>query len=121
MEPKVRRQLEETIHSLMESREAGLRKLVAEAKLSSRLLWMVRLENQTYIDQNLVTNVEYQLFLDEMRQAQECYCPDHWTDNIFLLGEARSPWLEYGLQMQKRFGLAHPTRHQVRNIPDSLQ
>jgi len=51
---------------------------------------MQRVDENTYIDDTLVTCAEYQLFIDEMRE-QGKYCqPDHWTSYQFPKGEARN-------------------------------
>jgi hypothetical protein len=50
-----------------------------------------RIDENTYIDDTLVTCAEYQLFIDEMREQGEYYQPDHWTSYQFPAGEAREP------------------------------
>lgn len=54
---------------------------------------MQRIDENTYIDDTLVTCAEYQLFIDEMRELGKYYQPDHWTSCQFLLGQARDPIL----------------------------
>jgi hypothetical protein len=54
---------------------------------------MRRIDENTYIDDTLVTSAEYQLFIDEIRE-QGKYCqPDHWTSYQFPKGQAREPVL----------------------------
>jgi hypothetical protein len=49
---------------------------------------MIRIDENTYIDDTLVTCAEYQLFIEEMRW----YCqPDHWSSCQFPVGQARAP------------------------------
>ncbi len=50
-----------------------------------------RIEDDTYIDDTLVTCAEYQLFIDEMREQGEYYQPDHWTSYQFVDGQAQEP------------------------------
>lgn len=50
-----------------------------------------RIDENTYIDDTLVTCAEYQLFIDEMREQGKYYQPDHWTSYQFPAGKARKP------------------------------
>lgn len=50
-----------------------------------------RIDDDTYIDNTLVTCAEYQLFIDEMREQGKFYQPDHWTSLQFPLGQGRKP------------------------------
>ena len=52
-----------------------------------------RIDENTYIDDTLVTCAEYQLFIDEMREQERYYQPDHWITNQFPVGKAREPIL----------------------------
>ncbi len=52
-----------------------------------------RIDDDTYIDDTLVTCAEYQLFIDEMREQGKYYQPDHWTSYQFSKGQARGPIL----------------------------
>jgi hypothetical protein len=56
---------------------------------------MQRIDENTYIDDTLVTCAEYQLFIDEMREQGKYYQPDHWswTSYKFPEGQAREPIL----------------------------
>jgi hypothetical protein len=54
---------------------------------------MQRIDEDTYIDDTLVTCAEYQLFIDEMHEMGEYYQPDHWTSYQFPDGQAQEPIL----------------------------
>ncbi len=54
---------------------------------------MRRIDENTYIDDTLVTCAEYQLFIDEMREQGKYHHPDHWTFYQFQKGKAREPIL----------------------------
>ncbi len=54
---------------------------------------MQRIDENTYIDDSLVTCAEYQLFIDEMREQGKYYQPDHWTSYQFPKGQAKEPIL----------------------------
>src|SRR6266511_1830554 len=51
------------------------------------------IDEETYIDDTLVTCAEYQLFIDEMREQGKYYQPDHWTSYQFPKGQAQEPIL----------------------------
>lgn len=52
-----------------------------------------RIDENTYIDNSLVTCVEYQLFINEMREQGKYFQPDHWTSYEFIKGQAGEPAL----------------------------
>jgi hypothetical protein len=52
-----------------------------------------RIDENTYIDDTLVTCAEYQLFIDDMHEQGKHYQPDHWTSYQFSTGQAREPIL----------------------------
>ena len=52
-----------------------------------------RIDDDTCIDDSLVTCAEYQLFIDEMHEMGENYQPDHWTSHQFPKGKAHKPIL----------------------------
>jgi hypothetical protein len=62
-----------------------------------------RIDENTYIDDTLVTCAEYQLFIDEMREQGKYYQPDHWTSYRFPEGQAREPILGIRLGDAKEF------------------
>jgi hypothetical protein len=52
-----------------------------------------RIDENTYIDDTLVTCAEYQLFVDEMREEGKYSQPDHWISYQFPGGKAKEPIL----------------------------
>jgi len=54
---------------------------------------MYRIDENTSIDDTLITCAEYQLFLDKLRRRREYCQPDHWADYRFPAGQARRPVL----------------------------
>jgi hypothetical protein len=52
-----------------------------------------RIDENTYIDNTLVTCAEYQLFIDEMREQGSYYQPDHWKSYNLPVGQALEPIL----------------------------
>ncbi|NES19514.1 MAG: formylglycine-generating enzyme family protein [Symploca sp. SIO3E6] len=65
--------------------------LAANILLSRRLKNLVRIDDHVEIDLSYITCAEYQLFIDEKRQAGVNRQPDHWQDYGFPLGDARKP------------------------------
>jgi len=62
-----------------------------------------RIDENTYIDDSLVTCAEYQLFIDEMREQGKYYQPDHWSSYQFPQGQAREPILGVRISDVKTF------------------
>jgi len=91
IDPTLREKLEDVLNEKMESDDENVRAMASKAKLASRLRWMVRIDEKTYIDSTPITNIEYQMFLDEMRKAGKYYHPDHWTDERFQIAEGLQP------------------------------
>ncbi len=91
IDPTIRADFDQTLEQSMESQDPEQRALGAEAKLSSRLRWMVRESDTFFIDSGLLTNIEYQLFVDEMLARGRFHFPDSWTKPVFPAGEAMLP------------------------------
>ncbi len=93
---------------------------------------MQRIDENTYIDDTLVTCAEYQLFIDEMREQGKYYQPDHWTSYQFPKGQAREPilgvrhsdavafcdWLTQRENQGWKYRL--PTQEETTNFPINL-
>jgi len=93
LEPLLREKFERIIDQSIESTKQEPRKLAGNAKLSSRLRWMTQIQDRVSIDNDLVTHVEYQIFLDELQNLGEYYFPDHWIENKFPDGHGKDPVL----------------------------
>ncbi len=91
--PHVRRRLRTLLEEGAESEDPERRRVVAEALLSRRLQHLVRLDEDRYVDPELITHIEYQLFLDEKRAQGEYRQPDHWQSYRFAPGEGLKPVL----------------------------
>lgn len=88
---EIRDSFHEYLSQCMNSEEPDRRAVAARAKLDSRLRWMNSLNTNLSIDGTLVSNIEYQFFLDEMRKKGEYYCPDHWGHATFSKGTGTAP------------------------------
>ena len=54
---------------------------------------MYRIDENTYIDESLITCAEYQLFIDEMLMQGKYVQPYHWVSYQFPSGHGRHPIL----------------------------
>ncbi len=91
VQPEVRTQLEDVLAQGVEDPNGGRRRIVAEALLALRLRRMVRVDEDRYVDNSLITHAEYELFLDERRAQGKCHQPDHWSGHKFPPGQGRTP------------------------------
>jgi hypothetical protein len=81
----------EKIGNLAEDADPEHQRIYGEALLAIRSKRMVSISKDDAVDATFVTNAEYQVFLDEMRQQGIDYRPDHWTYPRFLKGEGARP------------------------------
>ncbi|NET60056.1 MAG: NACHT domain-containing protein [Symploca sp. SIO2E6] len=91
VDSEVRQQLEARLEVDLGDLGTDKFRLAANVLLSRRLNNLVRIEENVEIDLSYITCAEYQLFIDEMRQAGENRQPDHWQDYRFPPGDARKP------------------------------
>ncbi len=92
VDPRWREQLERVL--MCEHGDEALHKEYALTRLALRLRGMNRIapmENGQRVDSSLVTQMEYQAFLDEMRAREKYYQPDYWTSYRFPPGEGAKP------------------------------
>lgn len=93
VQPEVRARLEKLLKEDVENVNSERKHLVAEALLSRRLRNLLYLKEKTYIDTSLITNAEYQVFLDEKLTRGYSLLPDHWTSYHFPHGKGNEPVL----------------------------
>jgi hypothetical protein len=91
VEVGVRSRLNEIIRQGVDHPEPKWRNVIATALLFKRLRFMDRIDARRLIDTGLVTNVEYQIFLDHEAERGHYYHPDHWIDCRFASGKALEP------------------------------
>jgi hypothetical protein len=65
--------------------------LAASVLLSRRLKNLLRIDENVEIDMSYITCAEYQLFIDEKREAGKNCQPDHWKSYSFPRGDAKKP------------------------------
>ncbi len=90
---KTRERLDEALSRQLKATDPHQRRSAAQALLSLRLSRMIRLDDSRFIDQSLIRNAEYQLFLDEERKRGVWRQPDHWSSLRFTAGKGLDPAL----------------------------
>ncbi len=92
VKPELRDIAERILLVNAEDPDPEIRKIIAQALLSSRLKHLFALSPSISIDTKLVTNAEYQIFVDDMiwRSVGEYY-PVYWSHESFPPGSAHNP------------------------------
>lgn len=91
--PATRDEIQQRVALEMESEDPDRRRLAASCRLDLRLKNLQRIDDHTFADVSLVTNAEYQLFIDAEFAAGRVRVPDHWTESRFAPGTATDPVL----------------------------
>lgn len=68
-----------------------VRQTAAEVFLMLRLRRFVRIDEAKYVDTTLISNSEYQLFLEYGRSQRNYFQPDHWRSYTYENGNGRKP------------------------------
>jgi hypothetical protein len=88
--PEVRERSRQAIAECIESAPPEERRPVGEALLHLRLARAVAIDADRFVSGH-VSNVEYQIFLDELREKGEYRQPDHWVDYRFPSNRGTEP------------------------------
>jgi len=91
LHPDLHTRLEAILTRDVEDEDPTRRNLIAEVLLARRLRRMLRIDDNHFMDTNLITHAEYQLFLDEQREQGYYHQPDHWRGVQFPAGQGRTP------------------------------
>src|SRR5258708_9521176 len=91
--PELRSKVESLVIAGLEDPSPERARLAADTKLALRLRRLTRVDDDRYIDNDLVSCAEYQLFIDERRAAGNYHQPDYWRGTHFPAGSARQPVL----------------------------
>jgi predicted NACHT family NTPase len=86
-EPQIEEELKRIVDAGLDDADSANRNPIAEALLKRRLVRMRRLDEDRYIDPELITHAEYQLFINERRAADEDRRPIHWDLDRFPNGQ----------------------------------
>ncbi len=92
----VRHAVEDLLEAALEAEEPELRRLAAEVRLARRISptrsnSLQSIDDLRELDTQFITCAEYQLFLDEQREQNKYYQPDHWIEPQFPTGQGRAP------------------------------
>jgi hypothetical protein len=95
MAPKIRARLKSVLEKLATGDDPEMRNLVAMAHISSRIRFinLNRIGPNTSIDDTPITNIEYQVFADQMAEKGVFLSPDHWESSSFNVKKAAEPVL----------------------------
>jgi hypothetical protein len=91
VESSVRKRALEIVEDWADSPKDEQRQVAGQVLLKLRLNRLIRVDEARYIDEQFITHVEYQLFIDEMRQKKIYIQPDHWDEVTYQSGEGRTP------------------------------
>ncbi|NER99273.1 MAG: NACHT domain-containing protein [Symploca sp. SIO1B1] len=132
--PEVKRQLDERMEADLGKLMTEGFQLAANVLLSRRLKNLVRIEENVEIDLSYITYAEYQLFIDDKRQAGKNRQPDHWQNYRFPPGDAQKPitgirasdaeeFCEWLTQQQSALGFRYrlPTLEEAEENPATEQ
>jgi energy-coupling factor transporter ATP-binding protein EcfA2 len=122
--PDLRATVESIINDGLEHRDPERRRLAAETKLALRLRRLTRIDDDHYIDNQLISSAEYQLFIDDRRASGDFRQPDHWRDARFTPGSAQLPVLGVRPSDAEEFCAWLSARHEGEwgyQIPDKDQ
>ncbi|HUE00928.1 MAG TPA: NACHT domain-containing protein, partial [Bryobacteraceae bacterium] len=91
--PDLRSKIELLVIDGLEDIDPDRARLAAELRLALRLRRLMRIDDDRYVDNDLITCAEYQLFVDDRRAGGDYRQPDHWAGTHFAAGSARTPAL----------------------------
>ncbi len=91
VKPEVRLRLDHLLTQGVEDANQERRHLVAEVLLARRQRQVIPLKDETFVDTSLITNAEYQLFLDANAAQGRYQQPDNWNTLTFPTGQGMSP------------------------------
>jgi len=91
--PETRAKYEKVMEKGVEDPDLERRKLIATTFLNRRMYTMQRINDNTYIDNTVVSCAEFQLFFDEMREQGKYFQPDNWNSYQYPYGQATTPIL----------------------------
>jgi hypothetical protein len=90
---ELRSKIESIVIAGLEDASPQRARLAAETKLALRLRRLTRIDDDHYVDSELISCAEYQLFIDDRRAVKDYRQPDHWERSHFTPGKAQSPVL----------------------------
>jgi energy-coupling factor transporter ATP-binding protein EcfA2 len=94
VQPYIKTVIERILQETAEDSDPEIRSIVAQALLSNRIKHLTAISPSVSIDTRLVTNAEYQVFIDDMlRRGAGDFYPVQWRGKTFAQGSAHVPVL----------------------------
>ncbi len=94
VQPHIKTVAEKILRESAEDADPEIRSVVAQALLSNRIKHLTAISPSVSIDTKLITNAEYQVFIDDMlRRKTGDFYPLQWSGKAFSIGDAHSPAL----------------------------
>jgi hypothetical protein len=93
VQPQLRDEVAALVVAGLEDADPEHARLAAETKLALRLRRRTPNDHDCYVDPQLISCAEYQLFVDERRAAGDYRQPDHWLEPHFSAGSGKQPVL----------------------------
>ncbi len=94
VQPHIKTITEKILQETAEDPDPEIRSIVAQALLSNRIKHLTAISPTVSIDAKLITNAEYQVFIDDMlRRGIGDFYPLQWLNKAFLPGSAHAPAL----------------------------
>lgn len=91
--PSLRERLTKVLSGEVDANIPEKSTVISEALLTLRLKRLIRIDDSRYIDASLISNAEYQLFLDDIARKGKVHKPDHWSGEHYLQGQGQEPIL----------------------------
>lgn len=91
VEPNIREEIRAILARGVDDPDPARRHAIGEALLTLRVRKMVRIDEESYVDDTFISNAEYQLFLDESYLSHRFLRPDHWEGDRFRPGSGTQP------------------------------
>ncbi|MEZ4591039.1 MAG: NACHT domain-containing protein [Chloroflexota bacterium] len=91
--PEAQIRLEKVLEESLDGKDRQRIGLLARIRLEQRVKNLIRVIDDQAVDVSLVTNAEYQLFIDESISQGQNYTPPHWQNNFYQFGTGGAPVL----------------------------
>jgi hypothetical protein len=101
--PNVREILKVVLMRDVEDKDPMIRRVIADALLASRVRSLAPISPEKLIDTKLLTNAEYQLFVDDELKRDFQHFPSQWKDVTFPPGTANNAVLGMTYQDAEEF------------------
>lgn len=101
--PALRKRIDDLLDLGLESDDPKMAGIVSETLLTLRLKNLTRIDENRSVTRSLISNAEYQLFLDDKQRHGDFHQPDHWLEMRYPKGRPHDPILGIRLEDTKAF------------------